>query len=137
MTPCEICPRKGDGTTCLAITSRCPTVCERVKAGHEGYIALVKRGGGEPAKAAEPPGLLRRAATFAGALASHVAAGCPRADEETAARREAICRACPHLDDLLGICNLCGCHLKIKTAWALSECPDKPPRWGPSTGDRP
>lgn len=76
-----------------------------------------------------PPTLLDKAASFIGAAASHIAAGCPHVDEAEKGRRLAICGRCEHHRSESGTCGLCGCALAIKASWALEHCPDKPPRW--------
>lgn len=57
--------------------------------------------------------------------------------EPIAARRLAICEACPfHSMYHKTIrfdkhCTLCGCTLSAKTRSLASSCPDNPPRWLP------
>lgn len=59
-------------------------------------------------------------------LVTTVAGG--RTDQDRAARRFAICQACPHLSPE-GRCALCGCPMRAKTRYARATCPDQPPRW--------
>ncbi len=52
------------------------------------------------------------------------------APEITAETRLAICEACPNSKG--DICRLFGCcnnKVSEKVKWALSQCPDNPPRW--------
>lgn len=49
------------------------------------------------------------------------------APKEEMARREAICRACPHYANEQ--CKLCTCFVGIKVMLAAESCPDDPPRW--------
>jgi hypothetical protein len=76
-----------------------------------------------------PPSLLSRAASFAGALADHVAHGLPHVPDAEKARRLAICRACPNLMPDGATCNRCGCNMPIKTGWLNQKCPLNPPKW--------
>lgn len=69
----------------------------------------------------EPPSLLRKAASFAAAAAGHVAHGMPTVEPSEAARRLALCRACPNLAG--NSCQLCGCNMPIKVTWAGQHCP--------------
>jgi hypothetical protein len=73
----------------------------------------------------EPPGLLERAASFAAAVAEHVAAGFPETSTTEASRRLAICHACPggHYRAERDICDLCGCSMRLKVTWAEQRCP--------------
>lgn len=41
--------------------------------------------------------------------------------EEAASRME-ICRACPHFEDLLVRCKICGCFLEAKTRLRAFHC---------------
>lgn len=81
------------------------------------------------------PGLVRRAVNFAAALAAHVAAGSPRADQETIDARLAICQTCPLFDGRRCQHVACGCAVSAadqflnKLAWGDQGCPDG--RWGP------
>lgn len=62
----------------------------------------------------------------AASLVRTVAGGPAAAD--LAARRFAICQACPHLDPQER-CRLCGCPMRGKTRFRRATCPDQPPRW--------
>jgi hypothetical protein len=79
--------------------------------------------------AEDGPGFWGKAAGFAAAAISHVAAGCPTVSDEEKARRLAICGACENFDAEHGSCRICGCAMKLKASWALEKCPDTPPRW--------
>jgi hypothetical protein len=73
--------------------------------------------GGPP----EPPGALKQAANFLGAVIQHGLAGLPRASAEDTERRLAICRTCDFL--VQGRCGKCGCPVAAKAAWAEQTCP--------------
>lgn len=68
------------------------------------------------------PSLIRQAVSFTAAAAKHVASGMKRRPPEEYDRVLAICQACPELDEN-GRCNVCGCFVKIKAAWATQHCP--------------
>lgn len=78
-----------------------------------------------------PPGLLRRAANFARAAATHLSQGAPRVSEDELQRRLAICRQCELYDAAQDVCThkSCGCHMTPrpwwpgKAAWASAACP--------------
>lgn len=78
------------------------------------------------------PGLLEQAASFAGAVVGHLAAGAPKASLEQQEARWAACRSCENLAG--DSCRLCGCGLGLKISWADQSCPLDPPRWGPVEG---
>jgi hypothetical protein len=80
------------------------------------------------------PPLLTRAANFAGAIASHVAAGMPTLDAEAVAERLAVCHACPKFV-APNSCSVCGCNLSAKAAWADQDCPER--LWPPAPKDAP
>lgn len=86
-------------------------------------------------KARASPSLLTKAANFAAAAASHVAAGMPKASDEEIARRFAICQACEHYDGKA--CSKCGCPIVrerqfvSKLSWAGESCPAG--KWGPAS----
>jgi hypothetical protein len=75
--------------------------------------------GGTPVP--EPPGVFRKAANFAGAVARHVAAGMPVLGEEATAARLAVCEACEHKRG--DSCGLCGCRLSWKARMENEHCP--------------
>ena len=82
-------------------------------------------------------GQLERAATFAGAVAGHVAAGSRQTSPAELARRRALCDACPLRDHARDACThaACGCNLSPgmllpgKLHWAEQSCPAW--QWGP------
>ncbi len=47
----------------------------------------------------------------------------PKATEEEAARRFAICKECPELIKATKQCKQCGCFMKAKTKLAEAVCP--------------
>lgn len=72
------------------------------------------------------PSLMSKAASLAVAAAKHAAAGMPRASDEEADRRFAICQSCDHYDKDTKSCRLCGCFIaerRGKLAWADQKCP--------------
>ena len=75
-----------------------------------------------PAPEDNPPTLLAKVGNFTVHLVRHVAAGLPRADAETLARRLALCGECD-LRTPSGVCSVCGCLLSIKASWADQKCP--------------
>lgn len=85
--------------------------------------AMTRAGKAPPPQ--EGPGLLRRIGTFAGALASHLAAGLPQATPEEKARRLSLCVACDLYDSARKRCRHqnCGCNLDKKAGWADQHCP--------------
>lgn len=84
------------------------------------------------------PSFLRRAANFAAAIAKHVAAGCPRASQETIDARFAVCKSCPYFSGDRCQHVSCGCNVKAtreflnKLAWEDQKCPVG--KWGNSDG---
>lgn len=80
--------------------------------------------------------LATKAANFAAAAASHIAAGMPMASDEEIIRRHDICLGCEHLQN--NACNLCGCPVSrvaayvSKLSWADQECPIG--KWGKAAG---
>jgi hypothetical protein len=86
-------------------------------------------GGGGPVAGRVGPSLARKAANFAGAVATHVAHGRPQTSPTEAARRIAVCESC------LGPAGLwdaarrsclhpkCGCNMDLKVTWADMSCP--------------
>lgn len=85
----------------------------------------------------ELPTLTQRVATFAASVASHIAAGMPRATDEQIAERFAICQGCEFLSG--GACSKCGCPVQrewkfiSKLSWANESCPVG--KWGPAAAD--
>lgn len=69
------------------------------------------------------PGLLQKAANLARATAQHVAAGLPVLSPAQTEARLAVCRTCSEFDAGRGACNLCGCVMSVKAAWAEQQCP--------------
>lgn len=71
----------------------------------------------------QPPGILTRAVSFAGAVVAHVAAGMPEVDDAAHAARLAICGGCEHFDAPNVACLKCGCNTNLKARWADQHCP--------------
>ena len=71
----------------------------------------------------EPPGLLRRAANFAGALGRAVAAGLPLVTQEQQAARLEVCKGCQEYSGLQ--CRQCGCVASLKAMLGTEDCPLK------------
>jgi hypothetical protein len=76
------------------------------------------------------PGLLKKGAHYAQALAKWFAAGCPTRTQEEAERLEGICRACDKYDLAAEGCKICGCStssqrwaIKSKVKMATEHCP--------------
>jgi hypothetical protein len=111
---------------CLFVRTRHPQGCARVAEGREDFIRLVKEDAGDRR---ESPGLLAKAASFAGAVVHHVAAACPKADADELRRRLAICEDCPKFNAMHRSCALCGCKMDVKASWSDMRCPDDPPKW--------
>lgn len=44
-------------------------------------------------------------------------------DEDLAAKRFEICKACPKLIKMTGQCKECGCFMSVKTKLTKAECP--------------
>lgn len=61
---------------------------------------------------AQPPGLLRKAASFRDSYSQWKEAGKPRTPPEDMLRRREICNACEFLDKASDSCLRCGCPLK-------------------------
>lgn len=66
--------------------------------------------------------------------------GLPIATQRDRTQRQFICSLCPHQTED-GRCGKCGCGVSRerrlilnKTAYALEQCPDDPPRWLPVKG---
>lgn len=125
---CAHCPVEGP----RCVGEPAPMICGYVRTDPAAWVPVVVEQSAMPipeTPAATEPGFIAKAAGFASAVAHHVAAGCPKVSDDERERRLAICRACPHHDDLLRTCKICGCGLGLKASWALSQCPDNPPRW--------
>jgi hypothetical protein len=77
----------------------------------------------------EGPGILQRAANFAGAVASHVMGGARTVSEDVYQRRLALCvtNECGFYKDNHCLHPSCGCRLAgsvvAKLRWAEQECP--------------
>jgi hypothetical protein len=79
----------------------------------------------------EPPGLMRRAASYAGALAQWTAAGRPeRSDKEVERIFHQFCKTCDWFDPDKQICRGCGCRVaeggyavQNKIKMATENCP--------------
>ena len=78
----------------------------------------------EPTKQSSP-GLLQMAKNLTTAVVKDVKAGRPRRSKEDTDKILDICKSCPHYLADSQRCNLCGCFLPIKAAWAQEKCPDK------------
>ena len=76
-------------------------------------------------KPVKKPSLLKKAFNFSNALATHVADGLSKANDNEFAKRIELCMVCPHRND--ATCGKCGCFIQTKAAWKTSECPDG--RW--------
>ena len=77
------------------------------------------------------PGILQRAASFAGAVIHHAVSGHPASDAVKESRWS-VCRSCEyHVDGGCAVCKCPGWGLSLRISFAESSCPDQPPRWGP------
>jgi hypothetical protein len=106
---CQSCPFQGQPVRCLHEPSGTSIVadCGRTNTTSHGKH-----------------GLEEIVATGAKAFARYVASGMKNVDAEVAAEREAICRACPELDQEADKCRVCGCmFMKAKRAMASEACP--------------
>lgn len=82
------------------------------------------------ASAGHGPGVMRKSANFAAAVAKAGKAiwdGAPPKKASAVAARRRICAACEYLDTDARTCSLCGCPVRRKTAWRSESCPDG--RW--------
>ena len=77
----------------------------------------------------QQPSNTKKAWNFAKAVAKHAKAGFPTVSDEEYKLRELACSVCNHLNN--NSCNLCGCNLSVKAAWAEQECPID--RWSDSS----
>lgn len=88
-------------------------------------------------RAAKTPDLLGMARSFAGAMRDLIADGGRLAPRAVRKARRGCCETCPFHRAEPDSCLKCGCGsvvpggLTAKLAIASSECPGKPPRWGP------
>lgn len=128
MARCEVCPQE-PGVRCIGECPGMDRICATLRGGNGSAAGIVRLATGRPCPGATPPapspalpGLVTRAANFAAAVVSHVAAGLPAAGAELAAARLAICRGCDRFVAPNG-CAVCGCNLAAKAAWAEQECP--------------
>ena len=110
-----------------------PADCQRCLAG----LPIKPEAEAEPTAAAnappppEPPGLVRRAASYAGALARWTAAGRPeRSDKEVERIFHQFCKTCDWFDPDKQICRGCGCRVaeggyavQNKIKMATENCP--------------
>lgn len=122
---CASCPvTSGE---CHGETGARPHFCGWAATGEPGKLMLIRDvSAGAPPPT--PPPILTRAVNLAGAVASHFAAGLPKASEELKAARLAVCIGPPGgkpCDQRLpgGTCAGCGCNLSVKAGWAEQECP--------------
>lgn len=105
--------------------------------------AKKKKGGGVPT-------FLKKVKNFTVAAAKHVLNGMDTVPEQELQRRFSICKRCENFKKKRDyyVCSAepnmsgCGCRLSNnsekyinKLLWSISECPDKPPRWGPYKKD--
>jgi len=94
-----------------------------VVAEHERQLSGVAKS----TKAATLPPIWKQARTFLLALYRHVMAGLPQTHQASVKARWKACKACPRYQADTERCGACGCFLRSKIAWELSECPEK--RW--------
>ena len=47
------------------------------------------------------------------------------ASDEQAKARMDICRQCPHMQQVMRVCQSCGCFLPAKVKFAMSSCPNE------------
>lgn len=109
---------------------RC-AICHRIDPASPGYSSDYRRlfhpeefpagPEPEPPRPAEPPGLVRKAVNLGRAVAEHVAAGLPRADDDTARRRLEVCSGCVQYDG--SSCRICGCNMAAKVRMLEQRCP--------------
>jgi hypothetical protein len=123
--PCGHCPCPD---RCLWRARRHARGCDLTDPAHPDYDPAYETIRCEP-----PPSLLSKVVSFAGAVATHVAAGMPIVEEAEYQRRLAICQGdgvqpkCEHYDPEKRACLQCGCsgylliHEKIR--WADQACP--------------
>ena len=67
--------------------------------------------------------------SFARDLTKYVKAGMPKVTPKSYFNRLTACKQCPHFNDKLEKCKLCGCYMPLKAKWKTTTCPDNPPRW--------
>jgi hypothetical protein len=75
-----------------------------------------------------PPAAIAVAAQVSIAATKILAPEAIASDEKQRAR-QAICRACPLIDQAGHVCTKCGCPIESKTTFDRARCPDNPPRW--------
>jgi hypothetical protein len=69
------------------------------------------------------PSPLQKAVNFAKAVVKHAADGAARVDDETLAKRLAVCKEpCGMLLEDLS-CGACGCPVEVKATWQSEICP--------------
>lgn len=49
--------------------------------------------------------------------------------EDVSNSRFEICKECPHFNDSIKTCKICGCFMPMKVKAKVMKCPDNPPRW--------
>jgi hypothetical protein len=126
--PCACDPARCTDAGCYRVTGGpyTPDQCRVCWLYHTSEAA--RAGWGGPPAPPEP-GLLRKAAAFAGAVVRHAAAGLPQAPPAEAARRLALCLECPEFVAGKQSCRRCGCDMPRKVRWAEQACPLG--KWGP------
>jgi hypothetical protein len=136
VTRCAHCP-VAEGSPCLGETAPelFPDFCRMAESGNAIQRRHIVGRSAIGLTSTPMPGLFERVATFAGAVAQHVAAGGPKASPEQVEARLAICRGCEFYEAERVRCLKCGCYLAGdlmgKTSWAEQSCPLDPPKWGP------
>lgn len=80
-----------------------------------------------------PPTTYDKATSFLSAMKDYVRSGSQVAPDAVVAARYSMCRECPLFATDTEICRECGCRLKTKCRWAVSECPLG--KWGPYVGE--
>lgn len=120
-----VCQRKGCNNRLPVVVKAFPITA---------YHAECKHGNQSPSR----PSLVRKAWTYATAVAKWTAAGNPVRSQQRINEILAICQACPMFADTKGRthCRLCGCSLSAapdglnnKIAMATESCPLDPPKW--------
>lgn len=81
--------------------------------------------GGPLVEKQSPPGLLRKARNFAGAMVSAAADGFHRAPQSVIDARLAVCGECDRRDPANNSCLECGCNLAYKPTMLAWDCPLK------------
>jgi hypothetical protein len=109
-----------------ALAERDPVTWAPALAEHERQLASQST----TKRASKPiglPPLWRQVVTFLRALALHIRAGLPKTHQASVKARWRACQACPKYQAESERCGACGCFLRSKIAWELSECPEG--RW--------